>query len=50
MIFISKDIFVSQTREESFLLHEHSIQLYDGKDYFYEIDYTGKLLRDKSNQ
>lgn len=45
--FSGRDIFVSQTREHVFVLGEHSIKLYDWEDNYYEIDYTGKLIREQ---
>jgi hypothetical protein len=43
--FCGKNIFISQTREHAFALGENAIQLYDWEDNYYEIDYTGKLIR-----
>ena len=48
--FSGKDIFVSQTRKDVFVLGEHSIKLYDWEDNFYEIDYTGKLISEQTKQ
>ena len=42
--FMGKDIFVSQTREKTFVLCEHSIKLYDWQNNYYELDFTGKLI------
>lgn len=48
--FSGRDIFVSPTRENAFVLGEHSIQLYDWEDHFYEIDYAGKLIGEQMKQ
>lgn len=48
--FSGRDIFVSQTRENAFVLGQHSIKLYDWEDNFYEIDYTGKLIEEQMKQ
>lgn len=47
-IFSGRDIFASVSGKESFKLCESSIQLYDFEDNFYEIDFTGKLIREVS--
>lgn len=44
--FSGRDIFVSQTRDNAFVLGEHSIKLYDWEDNYYELDFTGKLISD----
>ena len=45
--FSGRDIFVSQTRENAFVLGERSIKVYDWEDNFYEVDYAGKLIREQ---
>lgn len=42
--FSGRDIFVSQTRENAFVLGKHSIKLYDWMDNFYELDLSGNLI------
>ena len=42
--FTGRDIFVSQTRENAFVLGENSIELYDWEDNYYELDFNGNLI------
>lgn len=42
--FSGEDSFVSATREMVFELGEESIKVWDVGKYFYEIDYSGKLM------
>lgn len=48
--FSGRDIFVSQTRDDVFVLGEHSIKLYDWENNYYEIDYMGKLIREQTKK
>lgn len=43
--FMGKDIFVSQTQKEAFILCENSIKLYDWEDNFYELDLMGRVKK-----
>ncbi len=44
--FSGRDIFVSRTRENAFVLGEHTVKLYDWEDNYYELDFMGKLISD----
>ena len=47
--FSGWDIFVSISGKEAFVQNNHSIQLYDFWDNFYEIDYNGHIIKEKVN-
>ena len=42
--FTGRDIFVSQTRKNAFVLGENSIELYDWENNYYELDFNGNLI------
>lgn len=43
--FSGRDIFVSVTGKQAFEIRNDTICLYDFEDNYYEIDFSGKLLR-----
>lgn len=45
--FSGRDIFVSITGKRAFEMGTESIRLYDFLDHFYEIDFSGKLIRSR---
>ena len=44
--FTSRDIFVSCTRGEAFEVDERSIRVYNWFDDYYELDFSGKVIRE----
>lgn len=44
--FSGRDIFVSISEKKAFELCENTIKLYDFEGNFYEIDFSGKLIRE----
>lgn len=45
--FSGRDIFVSRSEEESFVICDDGIELYDWQGNFYKIDFGGTLILDK---
>lgn len=44
--FYGKDIFVSMSEKKAFELLDNSIKLHDFENNFYEIDFSGNLIRE----
>lgn len=46
--FSGRDIFVSVSGKNPFVLTEDTIQLYDFEDNYYEIDFNGKIIKERT--
>lgn len=48
--FSGRDIFVSITNKQAFQLREDRVCLYDFEDNYYEVDYNGNLIYERSDR
>ncbi|MBQ6568793.1 MAG: hypothetical protein IJL87_00900 [Clostridia bacterium] len=45
--FAGRDIFVSVTGKNPFVINKNSVSLYDFEDNYYEVDFNGKVIVDR---